>query len=312
MIPCYYDALCAAAGKDNVRINEPMRNHTSFRIGGPADCFVTVPDADSLNRMIGICVDRNVPYFILGNGTNLLVSDHGFRGVIFCIRQYFSKVEFEGDRVRAGAGILLSALSAAAADHSMTGLEFASGIPGTLGGALVMNAGAYGGEIRDVVTDVTVLNPGNGVETVSAKDMAFGYRTSVLKHTNKIALCACLRLKKGSRSAINAEMERLKAERLRKQPIEYPSAGSAFQRPDGHFAGKLIMDARLAGFRVGDAAVSDKHCGFIINKGRATAIEVLELMHEIVWRVRENSGVTLTPEIRFLGDFGQQRYEKKQ
>ena len=299
----YLEQIRRMAGEENVLIDESMKKHTSFRIGGPADCFVYVTDEERLVRMTDLCRENGIPYFILGNGTNLLVSDYGFRGVVFQIQKHFQQVTFEGNTVSASSGVLLSSLAHMAAEHSLSGLEFASGIPGTLGGALVMNAGAYGGEMKDVCTGVRVLKPGVGIERLDASDLQLGYRTSILKHTDWIVLGAELTLKNGKSEAVLAEMERLKIERVRKQPLEYPSAGSAFKRPEGFFAGKLIMEAGLRGFSVGDAAVSDKHCGFIINKGAATALEVKTLLDEIIRRVEENAGVTLVPEVRFLGRF---------
>ncbi len=298
-----YGEICMMAGSENVLFDEPMKKHTSFRIGGPADCFVYVSGAQQLGCMTDHCRENGIPYFILGNGSNLLVSDHGFRGVVFQIQKNFQKVMFRDDTVYASTGVLLSTLAHMAAENSLTGLEFASGIPGTLGGAIVMNAGAYGGEIKDVLKRVKVLKPGVGLESVNAEDMALGYRTSILKHTDWIALSAEIKLKKGDRESIENEMERLKNERTKKQPLEYPSAGSTFKRPEGYFAGKLIMDAGLRGFSVGGAAVSEKHCGFIINKGTATALDVKTLIDEIIDRVRDMSGVTLVPEVRFLGSF---------
>ena len=291
------------AGPENVLFDEPMKKHTSFRIGGPADCFVTVSDPGVFSEMIACCMENDIPYFIMGNGTNLLVSDRGFRGVVFQLQKSFQEVSFEGNTVKASAGVLLSALSHKALEQELTGLEFASGIPGTLGGAVVMNAGAYGGEIKNVLVKAEVLKPGEGIRVMNVSDLQLGYRTSIFKHTDLIVLGAELVLEQGEKEKIEAEMERLKIERTSKQPLEYPSAGSAFKRPEGYFAGKLIMDTGLRGFSVGDAAVSEKHCGFIINKGAATALDVKTLISEIIRRVEETQGVTLVPEIRFLGEF---------
>ena len=297
------DVLINIAGPENVFADEPMKKHTSFRIGGPADLFVCVDDADKLAKMINCCEKSGVPYYICGNGTNLLVSDRGFRGVIFQIQKGFQDVTFEGNILKASSGVLLSSLAHQAAEHSLAGLEFASGIPGTLGGAVVMNAGAYGGEMKDVLINVTALKPGKGAVLLKAEELALGYRTSIFGSSDMIVLSAEMRLENGSKERIEAEMERLKEERIKKQPLEYPSAGSTFKRPEGFFAGKLIMDAGLRGFSVGGAAVSEKHCGFIINRGGATALDVKILISEIIRRVKDEFGVVLVPEVRFLGDF---------
>lgn len=298
-----YEGIKELAGSGNVLFGESMKKHTSFRIGGPADCMVNITGEEALCKVTEYCRKEAVPYFILGNGTNLLVSDLGFRGVVLKVQKGFQEANVEGERIVADAGVLLSSLGRLAAEHSLTGLEFASGIPGTLGGALVMNAGAYGGELKDVLEEVKILKPGKGIETVPVSDMNMGYRTSILKHTDWIAAGAVIRLEKGRIEEIEGEMERLKNERIAKQPLDIPSAGSTFKRPEGYFAGKLIMDAGLRGFSVGGAAVSEKHCGFVVNKGGATALDVKMLIREIVRRVEENAGVRLTPEVRFLGDF---------
>ena len=298
-----YEGIIKIAGSENVLLGESMKKHTSFRIGGPADCLVNITGEEMLSQVTEYCRKEDIPYFILGNGTNLLVSDLGFRGVVLKLQKSFQEVKVEGETIVSTAGVLLSSLGRLAADHSLTGFEFASGIPGTLGGAVVMNAGAYGGELKDVLTEVRVFKPGKGFETIPVSGMKMGYRTSICKHTDWIAAGAVIRLKKGRKEEIEAEMERLKQERIAKQPLDIPSAGSTFKRPEGYFAGKLIMDAGLRGFSVGDAAVSEKHCGFVVNKGGATALDVKTLINEIVRRVEENAGVRLTPEVRFLGDF---------
>lgn len=297
-----YGELERIAGPEHIFFDEPLKKHTSFRIGGPADCFVTVSDAGQLDALIRHCMEQDIPYFVMGNGTNLLAADAGFSGAVFQLQKAFQETVFSGNTVKAKAGILLSSLSRQAADRGLAGLEFASGIPGTLGGAVVMNAGAYGGEIRDVLKRAEVLEPGRGIRMLEAEECKLGYRTSIFKGSDLIVLGAELELAPGEKDKIESEMERLKAERTAKQPLDIPSAGSAFKRPEGYFAGKLIMDAGLRGFSVGDAAVSEKHCGFIVNRGAATALDVKTLIDEIIRRVKEASGVTLEPEIRFLGE----------
>lgn len=298
-----YERLKRAAGEENVLFNEPMKKHTSFHIGGPADCFVRITGEEQLAAVTGLCKEEEIPYFILGNGTNLLVSDYGFRGAVLQINKDFQQVTTDGDTVRASAGVLLSTLSLRICEQSLSGFEFASGIPGTLGGAVVMNAGAYGGEIRDVLTSARVLRPGAGIEDIPAEKLELGYRTSIFSGNDWIVLGAELKFEKGDKNVIEEKVRTLKAERIKKQPLDIPSAGSTFKRPEGYFAGKLIMEAGLSGFSVGDAAVSEKHCGFVVNKGAATALDVKTLIDEIIRRVKEDSGVTLVPEVRFLGAF---------
>ena len=289
--------LLEICGEENVLENEPLSKHTSFRIGGPASVFVTPPDEKSLSDVIKACDASGVKRFILGNGTNVLAADEGYDGVIIQIYKNFSEIKINGTKIKAGAGVLLSKLSSEAAGASLAGFEFASGIPGTLGGAVTMNAGAYGGEMKDVLTDVTVYVPGEGIKELDAADLKLGYRTSVLKSTDMIVLSAGLQLEKGDENAIRERIAELKEQRTSKQPLEYPSAGSTFKRPEGYFAGKLIMDSGLKGYCVGGACVSEKHCGFVINKGNATAADVKELMDHIVKTVEEKYGVRLEPEI---------------
>lgn len=244
-----------------------------------------------------------MPYYILGNGSNLLVSDHGYRGVIIQIYKSMSEVSVKGELVTAQAGALLSAIAAKAAEESLTGFEFASGIPGTIGGAAVMNAGAYGGEMKDVLEQVTVLTKEGELLTLPREELEMGYRTSRVARNQYIVLEAVIRLTHGEQKQIRETMNELKEKRTTKQPLEYPSAGSTFKRPEGYFAGKLIEDAGLRGFQVGGAQVSEKHCGFVINKDNATAAEVRELIRQVSERVKANSGVTLEPEVKMLGEF---------
>ena len=290
-------------GKEKVKVNEPMNRHTTFRIGGPADCFLLPSSQEELQEIIKICSDEKLPYFILGNGSNLLVSDKGYEGVIIQIYKQMNQVKVEGAQIHAQAGALLSMIAKRALDAELTGFEFAAGIPGTLGGACVMNAGAYGGEMKDVLKSVTVLTDKGEVKTLAKEELELGYRTSVIAKKGYIVLEAVLELQKGEKEKIQAVMDDLKERRVTKQPLEYPSAGSTFKRPEGYFAGKLIQDAGLRGFQVGGAQVSEKHCGFVINKGNATAADVMELIRQVTAKVKEDTGVTMEPEVKQIGEF---------
>lgn len=239
----------------------------------------------------------------MGNGSNLLVSDKGYRGVVIQLWKNFSDIETEDNTITVKAGALLSKVAAEALEESLTGMEFASGIPGTMGGAVMMNAGAYGGEMKDIIREVTVLTREGELLTLSKEEMNFGYRTSVVKEKGYVVISAELQLRKGDREEIRKVMDELKERRVTKQPLDMPSAGSTFKRPEGYFAGKLIMDAGLRGFSVGGAQISEKHCGFVVNKGDATAADVLGLIGEVQKRVQEKFGVALEPEVKFLGEF---------
>ncbi len=298
-----YRRLCDVAGAANVLADEPMKRHTTFRIGGKADYFVCPDSAEKLRQILFLCREEGLPWFILGNGSNLLVSDEGYRGVVIQIYKRYQEVLIEGERIRAGAGILLSRLATLAGEAGLTGLEFASGIPGTLGGAIFMNAGAYGGEMKEVVETVTVLDRQGQVLTLPGQDLQMGYRTSLVREKGWIVLEAVLALARGEADQIRQRMEELRRIRCGRQPLDLPSAGSTFKRPEGYFAGKLIMDAGLRGLRVGDAMVSEKHCGFIVNAGAATAEDVRQLMRQVQERVWEQFHVRLEPEVRFLGEF---------
>ena len=260
----------------------------------------TVEELSSIIRYLKQ-TERN--YIVLGNGSNVLVGDKGFRGVVLHMGKRFSNIVVDGTTIKAQAGAMLSVVSKTAAKHSLTGLEFAAGIPGTIGGAIVMNAGAYDGEMKQVVQSVTVLSENGEVMVLSNENMNFGYRTSVIKNRPFIVLETELVLQEGNVSEIEAKMADFNEKRRSKQPLEFPSAGSTFKRPEGNFAGKLIMDAGLRGFRIGGAQVSEKHCGFIINKGNATAADISELMDEVTERVKERFFVTLEPEVIRIGEF---------
>ena len=290
-------------GEEKVKVDEPMKRHTTFRIGGPADYFLLPSSEEELSGILKICKNEELPYFILGNGSNLLVSDEGYRGVIIQLYRNYGDITVKGNEIHATAGALLSQIAAAAKNASLTGFEFAGGIPGTLGGAVVMNAGAYGGELKDVLKEAVVMDREGNIFTVPVEKLAMGYRTSLVKTAGYLVLEAVISLKKGSQEEIRDTMKDLADRRISKQPLEYPSAGSTFKRPEGYFAGKLIMDAGLRGYQVGGAQVSEKHCGFVINKGNATAADVCRLMADVQAKVQEQFGVTLEPEVKFLGDF---------
>ena len=298
-----YELLCGCAGEENVRRQEPMSLHTTFRIGGPADLFVTPGSIQAVADSIRICKETQTPFAVIGNGSNLLVSDTGYRGVIIQIGRNLNQVSVNGEEIRAQAGAMLSVIAKTALSESLTGFEFASGIPGTLGGAAVMNAGAYGGEMKDVLTEVTVLTREGEIRTIPAEKLEMGYRTSLAAKNGWIILEAVLKFQKGDAEAIRGRMEELKMQRVTKQPLDLPSAGSTFKRPEGYFAGKLIMDAGLRGFTVGGAQISEKHCGFVVNKGGATAEDVRNLICAVQKKVQEEAGVKLEPEVKFLGEF---------
>lgn len=298
----FYDKLNNVIAKDSILIDEPMSRHTTFRVGGPADFFVTPKAKEEVRDVIRICKEAGMPYYIIGNGSNLLVSDAGYCGVIVQICKEMNEVKVEGDLVKAQAGALLSGIAAKALGAELSGFEFASGIPGTIGGACVMNAGAYGGEMKDVLESVTVLTGEDKIIELGRNELELGYRTSVIAKKGYIVLGAVLKLERGDGEKIKTYMDELKEKRVTKQPLEYPSAGSTFKRPEGYFAGKLIEDAGLRGFQVGGAQVSEKHCGFVINRDHATAADIMELMRQVQIRVKENSGVDLEPEVKRLGD----------
>ena len=298
-----YDKVVDIVGEENVHTDEPMSRHTTFRIGGNADYFVKPGNADEVAAVIAVCREYNIPYFILGNGSNLLVSDDGYRGMIINIMDNMDSVTVDGRIITAQAGAMLVRVSVMARDNALTGLEFASGIPGTIGGAVFMNAGAYGGEIKNVVKTVRAIDEYGRIYELDSEKMDFSYRHSIVEERKLIVLEVTLELEHGSREAIDDRMKELAEARRSKQPLEYPSAGSTFKRPEGYFAGKLIMDAGLRGYSVGGAQVAEKHCGFVINKGGATASDVVELIRDVQHDVDDKFGVTLEPEVKMLGEF---------
>ena len=298
-----YNELLKIMSEEQVKTEEPMKNHTTFRVGGPAEFFVMPRTAEEVKKVIDLCRRESFPYYIIGNGSNLLVSDQGYRGVVLQIYKEMSYIEVEENVVVAQAGALLSAIANKALENGLTGFEFAAGIPGTLGGACVMHAGAYGGEMKDVLEEVTALTEEGEVLTIPKENLELGYRTSIIARKGYTVLEARIQLRGGEKEAIKSLMEELKDKRVSKQPLEYPSAGSTFKRPEGYFAGKLIQDAGLRGFSVGGAQVSEKHCGFMINRENATAADVAELMRQVSARVEEEFGVKLEPEVKRLGEF---------
>ena len=286
-----------------VRFQEPMRLHTTFGVGGPARYMVMPCGPDEITEVIRWCRRLELPWFVMGNGSNLLVSDHGYDGVILKLGRQYGTVCAEEDRLHAQSGAMLTRMARLAAEKGLAGLAFAAGIPGTLGGGLMMNAGAYGGELSQIVERVQVLDQEGRIRELTGEQMGFGYRTSILGKESLIALAADLRLKPGDQEKILAEMDELNRKRKEKQPLEYASAGSTFKRPEGYFAGRLIEDAGLKGFTVGDAQVSEKHCGFIINRGEATAGQIWDLCRIVQERVYGLFHVELQMEVRLLGKF---------
>ena len=284
-----------------VYINEPMKKHTSFRTGGPADVYVKADRAENIIKAIEMLKKENVEYTIIGNGSNLLVSDRGICGAVIEIGSMMNNISVEGEKIYAEAGALLSSLAAAAAENCLTGLEFASGIPGSVGGAVVMNAGAYDGEIKDAIDYADVIDNEGNILRLTKDELGLSYRHSVIDEKKMIVIGAGFRLKEGDGRAIKEKMADFAARRREKQPLNYPSAGSTFKRPEGHFAGKLIEDAGLKGKTIGGAQVSQKHAGFIINTGDATTEDILELMDCCVETVYNKFGVRLEPEVRFIG-----------
>ena len=297
------EALREAAGAQCILEQESMKKHTTFRIGGPADIFAVPDTIEKAAKIIGICREQKVPFYVIGNGSNLLVSDQGYRGVVVQVYKNLSAIEIKGDIITAQAGAMLSVIAKKAMAASLTGFEFASGIPGTIGGAAVMNAGAYGGEMKQVLTEVTVLTQEGELRRIPSEELKLGYRYSVIPEKGWIVLEAKLKLHRGDYDVIKARMDELKEKRVEKQPLELPSAGSTFKRPEGYFAGKLIMDAGLRGFSVGGAQVSEKHCGFVVNTGEATAKDVRDLIREVSQQVKRKFGVELEPEVKMLGEF---------
>lgn len=294
------EELKKVIGSENVFENEPMSKHTTFRIGGNADIFVTPKSAEQIIKIIEIAENNHIPYYIIGNGSNLLVKDKGIRGIVIQLYKKYSNISVNDCQITVQSGAVLAAVAKKAMENSLTGFEFAGGIPGTVGGAVCMNAGAYGGEIKDVLISCTVLKDSK-IVTLTNEEAGFAYRNSKIMAEKMIVLEAVFKLEKGNKDEISAKMKELNFQRNSKQPVELPSAGSTFKRPEGYFAAKLIDDSGLRGFSVGNAQVSPKHCGFVVNNGGATASEVLELINKVTEVVYDKFGVKLEPEVRIIG-----------
>ncbi len=294
-------ALKQYVPEENICLQEPMAGHTTFRIGGPADCLVELESEEQLIRVQNYLNKVELPYFILGNGSNLLVSDEGYRGVVLRIGSGMNRISVNGCELTAEAGATMAQVARVAMEHGLTGLEFASGIPGTVGGGVVMNAGAYDGEMSQVVKQVRVVSRTGESMELDNETMEFGYRKSSIREHCFIVTKVVFQLQTGEREQIKAKMEELVARRREKQPLEYPSAGSTFKRPCGYFAGKLIMDAGLRGYQCGGAKVSEKHCGFVVNAGGATAKDVRRLIQDVQEIIQDKFNVNLETEVLFLG-----------
>ena len=297
-----YEKLKNWVPPDGIKLDEPMSEHTSFRVGGPADIMVLPVNVQQLIATLEICRQSNCPYYIMGNGTNLLVRDGGYRGVIIKTAANMNDCRIEGENVYGQAGILLSTLSKHIVDAGLEGFEFASGIPGTLGGAVAMNAGAYDGEIKDILEWARVITSDGDILSYSKDRLEFGYRKSIIQKHDLIVLDCGMKLKKGHREDIEGRINEYTRRRKSRQPLHLPSAGSTFKRPEGHFAGKLIEDAGLKGARIGDAQVSELHCGFIVNLGRASAGDIISLINHVRKVVRHKFNVELQPEVKVIGE----------
>lgn len=289
-------------GGSGIFMEEPMKKHTTFRVGGPADVLVQ-PDETALAAILALCIQYHVSYSFIGNGSNLLVGDKGIRGVVIEMTDPMGNIEVDGTKITAQAGAMLSKIANTAASNGLGGMEFAAGIPGSVGGAVVMNAGAYGREMKDIIEKVYVLDE-NGAQLELDRDaLDLGYRHSCIPEKKYIVTKVVLELVPRNEAEIRSEMKELNEKRAEKQPLQYPSAGSTFKRPEGYFAGKLIMDVGLRGYQVGGAQVSEKHCGFVINKGDATAADICQLMRDVSDKVQAQFGVVLEPEVKMIGEF---------
>lgn len=297
----FYQELCQTVGKINVFLDEPMWKHTTFRVGGNATYFVVPESGEQVKNVIQVCRNYQIPFYVIGNGSNLLVSDEGYSGVILQICSKMDRYEMEEGKIKVQAGALLTKVANRVSKEGYAGMEFAVGIPGTVGGAVAMNAGAYGGEIKDVITSALVLTKEGEVIRLDKDELNLGYRSSTVIDQEYIVLEAEFQLEKGNGEEIKAKCNENTKARMEKQPLEYPSAGSTFKRPEGYFAGKLIMDAGMRGYTVGGAQVSEKHCGFVINKGQATARDVVDVITRVQEKVQNTFGVTLETEVKMIG-----------
>lgn len=297
------EALYGIVPQENVYLDAPMEKFSSFRVGGPADCLIEVENVQQLQKLQHYFGLIEMPFCVIGNGSNILVSDTGYRGIVLRAASKFSQIRVEGEKVIAQAGALMSQIAAEAMNHGLTGFEFASGIPGSIGGGVVMNAGAYGGEMKHVVSSVTVLDKENNMLELDNSTMEFGYRTSAIKNHPFIVTQVEISLAKGNKDEIKAKIDELTEKRRQKQPLEYPSAGSTFKRPEGYFAGQLIMESGMRGYQTGGARVSDKHCGFVVNTGNACAADIRDVIREVQEAVKAKFNVDLQPEVVMLGEF---------
>ena len=288
---------------ENIKLNEQLKPYTTFRVGGPATYFVEPESIQQVQGLISLCKEHQIDWFVIGNGSNLLVSDEGYDGMIISLQKHFSHVIHEDGQIRAEAGAMIAKVSNTAKKHSLTGLEFAAGIPGTVGGALVMNAGAYGGEIKDTLIEAVVLTEQGEVLTLEASQLELGYRKSCILDKKYIVLEALFGLQKGDEEKIKEDMKHYNEQRRLKQPLDKASAGSTFKRPEGHFAAKLIEDAGLKGYQIGDAAVSDKHAGFVVNLGNATSKDIMNVCNYVADTVKEKFQVSLEMEVKKIGKF---------
>lgn len=297
----FYEKLQMVVTEDKILQEEPLAAHTSFRIGGPAEYFLLPEEEGELVALVALCIEENMPYILLGNGSNVLVRDEGLRGVVICTKNLQGISWEDAGVVTAQCGVLLGAMAADVLKHGCTGFEFASGIPGTLGGAVLMNAGAYGGEMKDCIVSAKTLTREGTVKTYTAQELELSYRHSILQDNREILLSATFRFESGDAEEIRKKMQELNQRRREKQPLEYASAGSTFKRPGGYFAGKLIDDAGLRGYRVGDVMVSEKHCGFVVNVGNGTYAQAMEVIQHVQEEVRAQFGVELGLEVRLIG-----------
>lgn len=303
----FYEDLIQILQESQIKLHERLENHTSLHIGGEADYLVTPSSVEEIKAIICFCKQKELPFYIIGNGSNLLVSDLGYRGLILKLGDNFSRIWVNEDgNVKAQSGVLLSKLAHEVANHSFTGFEFAAGIPGTLGGAVTMNAGAYDGDMKQCIVGAKVMDKDGVIYHLTIEELELGYRSSILQKKDYIVLEAEMKFDKGEQSKILAKIKELNSLRREKQPLDKYSAGSTFKRPQGHYAGKLIFDAGLRGYEVGGAAVSEKHCGFVINKGNATAKDFMKLIQDVIQIVDKKYSVRLEPEVKFLGEFTEQ------
>lgn len=297
-----YNDILNIVNKEDIMIDEPMKKHITFRVGGPADILVRPKSEEELKKIVQYVNEENIPYIIKGNGSNLLIRDGGIRGIVIELSSNFSNFNIDGNKIEIQSGALLSKIGNEALKAELKGFEFAAGIPGTFGGAVTMNAGAYGGEIKDIVKTVKVMDKKGNIIELSNEDMKFGYRKSIIIEKEYIVLSATIELESGKYEDIKSTMNELKEKRVTKQPLNFASAGSTFKRPEGYFAGKLIQDSGLKGLSIGDAQVSEKHSGFVINKGNATAKQLLDLMYAVKATVNSKFGVMLEEEVKILGE----------